>query len=312
MAPPKFDGSALPKSILKKISSPQAGKPPPAASAPPRQPSQAEQQEPQAARDKRNREIALYHAHLIQQQKDVEAQILDAIVQLIDFPSSPDADPMSPSHDDASMFKALIANFQPSDYDSLLEERKCADKCGYVLCPNRPKVDANAGKNKFIVKGRQLQVVPREKLELWCSDDCARRALFVKVQLNEEPAWLRRAGVAPQLELMADRPGPKSPPDLNSVMSGLSLGAAQPSAWARSTDDAQGLDWAMADLALERGEQSMSARSAGLVKDSIHENRAISQPSAPGPAGHMSIEGYEPRTNMKSGIGRDEDGDWIL
>ncbi|KAF9630568.1 putative duf408 domain protein [Lasiodiplodia theobromae] len=311
MAPPKFDGSALPKSILKKINAPQAGKPPPpAASAPPRQPSQ--EQEPQAARDKRTREIALYHAHLIQQQKDVEAQILDAIVQLIDFPSSPDADPMSPSHDDASVFKALITNFQPSDYDSLLEERKCADKCGYVLCPNRPKVDANAGKNKFIVKGRQLQIVPREKLELWCSDDCARRALFVKVQLNEEPAWLRRAGVVPQLELMADRRAPNSPPDLNSVMSGLSLDAAHSGTWARSADQAQNLNRAMADLALERGEQTMSARSSGLMRDSISENRVISQPSFPASAGHMSIEGYEPRVNVKNGIERDEDGDWIL
>ncbi|EKG15710.1 hypothetical protein MPH_07145 [Macrophomina phaseolina MS6] len=219
---------------------------------------------------------------------------------------------MSPSHDDASMFKALITNFQPSDYDSLLEERKCADKCGYVLCGNRPKVDANAGKNKFIVKGRHLQVVPREKLELWCSDDCARRALFVKVQLNEEPAWLRRAGVVPQLELMAASPRASHAPDLNSALSGLSLGAAEPSAWAKSADDAQSLDRAMADLALERGERSRSAMSAGLIKDHIHENNAISTPHPPSSSGNLSIEGYEPRMNSKNGIQRDEDGDWIL
>ncbi|EOD43714.1 putative duf408 domain protein [Neofusicoccum parvum UCRNP2] len=313
MAPPRFDGSALPKSILKKIHAPAQDRPPPAARAPPRPPSQAaQQQEPQAARDRRNREIALYHAHLIQQQKEVEAQILDAIVQLIDFPSAPDADPMRPSHDDASMFKALIANFQPSDYDSLLEERKCADRCGYALCPRPPKVDANAGKNKFVVKGRQLQVVPREKLELWCSDDCARRALFVKVQLNEEPAWLRRAGVAPQLDLMADAPGGDRAPDLNAVMSGLSLDLAGPSAWARSVDEARNLDRAMADLALERGEQGRSTKAAGLVKDNIHENSHISPPNNPESADHFSIEGYQPRMNGRNGVERDEDGDWIL
>lgn len=308
MAPPKFDGSALPKSILKKINAPAAEKAPPA----PRQPSQVQQQEPQQARDRRNREIALYHAHLIQQQKEVEAQILDAIVQLIDFPSSPDADPMRPSHDDASMFRALITNFQPSDYDSLLEERKCADKCGYVLCPRSPKVDANAGKNKFIVKGRQLQVVPRQKLELWCSDDCARRALFVKVQLNEEPAWLRRAGVVPQLELMADKPAGDRRLDLNAVMSSLSLAPGDSSVWAKSADEAQNLDRAMADLALERGERSTSAKPLGLVKDNIHENRHISPPNAPEPANHSHIEGYEPRMSGRTGAGQDEDGDWIL
>ncbi len=41
---------------------------------------------------------------------------------------------------------------------------------------------------------RNRKVVPREKLEMWCSDQCAERALYLRVQLAEEPVlWERRA-----------------------------------------------------------------------------------------------------------------------
>jgi hypothetical protein len=38
-----------------------------------------------------------------------------------------------------------------------------------------------------------MNIVPREKLEMWCSDECAERALYIRVQLAEEPVWERRA-----------------------------------------------------------------------------------------------------------------------
>ncbi|KAK7523655.1 Rtr1/RPAP2 family-domain-containing protein [Phyllosticta citriasiana] len=314
MPPPKFDASAaLPKSILRKINNA-----PPAHSvvhsnahhhahayAPPQEPRRPPPRRDPRSSD-RNKQIALHHATLIQQQKDVEAQILDAIVQLLDFPSSPDADPKRPSPADASQFKSLIMNFQPSDYDSLLEERKCAGRCSYALCPRPPKVDKNGAKKKFLVRGRNLQIVDREKLELWCSEDCARRALFVKVQLDEEPAWLRRAATSHGLELMVDDvPTQSEARYLNEIMSDLSLNNFGPR-------DAQALDRAMADLALERGETVESAKSRGLVKDIIMENDSVSTPKAPQDTAHASVEGYEPRLNPSNPQEQDDDGDWIL
>ncbi|KAL1386239.1 Rtr1/RPAP2 family-domain-containing protein [Phyllosticta capitalensis] len=311
--PPKFDASAaLPKSILRKInnappvhsvSHSQAHSHAPPQDPPPRAPPRRDQRF-----SDRNRQIALHHATLIQQQKDVEAQILDAIVHLLDFPSSPDADPKRPSPADASQFKSLIMNFQPSDYDSLLEERKCAGRCSYALCPKPPKVDKNGAKKKFVVRGRDLQIVDREKLELWCSEDCARRALFVKVQLDEEPAWLRRAATSHGLELMIDElPSTSEPRYLNEIMSDLSLNHSD-------SRDAQALDKTMADLALERGEPIESAKSKGLVKDVVMENDSVSAPQPPQSTAHTSVEGYEPRSNPRNlqNQDQDDDGDWVL
>lgn len=36
-----------------------------------------------------------------------------------------------------------------------------------------------------------MRFVERAKLERFCSDTCARRGLWLRVQLNEEPSWLR-------------------------------------------------------------------------------------------------------------------------
>ncbi|KAF2138065.1 uncharacterized protein K452DRAFT_291105 [Aplosporella prunicola CBS 121167] len=307
MSHPRFNPSAvLPKSILKKINGPAADTAPAhaPAHAPARAPARAPPRSATALapdpREQRNREIALYHANLIQQQKDTEARILDAIIQLLDFPSSPDADPARPSDADASQFLSLITDFQPSDYDSLIEERKCADLCAYALCPKPPYVNPKGGKKKFIIgKGNNLTILPREKVELWCSEDCARRALYVKVQLNEEPAWLRRGGVIDPLELLAEKP--TSTPE------------------AESTRHVENLHKAMANLALERGEGKISSKSVGLVKDTIIEKEDVAPAPAPSAGdlakslAHMDIEGYEPHTDTAGNlVERDADGDWVL
>ncbi|KAK5241376.1 hypothetical protein LTR16_009447, partial [Cryomyces antarcticus] len=101
-----------PKSVLKKrVSSPLAEPTPIASTLSPR--------------DQRNLDLALHHARLIQEQKDIEAQILSAIEELIDFPVSSPA-----SASDIAAFKTLLQPFQPSDFDSIVEERQAADKCG--------------------------------------------------------------------------------------------------------------------------------------------------------------------------------------
>ncbi|KAF2091460.1 hypothetical protein K490DRAFT_19988, partial [Saccharata proteae CBS 121410] len=163
-------------------------------------------QAPVSARDDpRTREIALHHARIIQEQKDAQAKILNSIATLLDSPSAPDADPKRPSAADASQFKALVKDFQPGDYDDLLEERKCAELCGYALCPRPPLREPHKGKKRFTASEKgSLTVLPREKVELWCSEDCARRALYVKVQLNEEPSWLRINGATDDIALLIE------------------------------------------------------------------------------------------------------------
>ncbi|KAI9774632.1 MAG: hypothetical protein M1840_002881 [Geoglossum simile] len=166
----------VPKSILK----------------PPKRPSPS----PSASKEERDRQTAIYHAEIIQQRKDLELVILNSTEALIDFPSPATIDPTDPHHDDASTVRSLLVPFQPSDYDGLVQERNIEGKCGYVLCPNARLLQDTKAQFRILRVGRQeggLKIVPREHLEKWCSEVCQRRAMYVRVQLSEEPAWMREA-----------------------------------------------------------------------------------------------------------------------
>lgn len=226
-------------------------------------------------KQERAREIAIYHANIIQAQKDVESEILEALEELIEFPTSSDASSAHPFPADVEAFKKYITPFQPSDYDSLLEERRIANKCGYVFCDNAPKKTSGAGKFKILgkKKGAEFKVVEREKADCWCSTDCARRALYVKVQLDEEPAWTRRGGSAPEIQILV---GAEEEEDITKV-------------------DEQRLEDNMKMLALERGDLEKPARSVGLVNEVVEKDR-VSAPEPPSDDNYRNtIEGYEPK-----------------
>ncbi|KAI4161110.1 MAG: hypothetical protein LQ342_005147 [Letrouitia transgressa] len=152
-----------------------------------------------ANQEDRNLERALYHANLIQQRKDTELLILQNTETLLDLPSPNTKDCSNPSAADVSTVTNLLQPFQPSDYDSLIEERNIDQKCGYVLCPRRNRQENSMGRYKIKLNpsaGKDgINIVERQSLERWCSDECGKRALFLRVQLNEEPAWARAAGV---------------------------------------------------------------------------------------------------------------------
>ncbi|KAF8441879.1 Rtr1/RPAP2 family-domain-containing protein [Terfezia claveryi] len=134
------------------------------------------------------REIALHHAHIIQNQKNIELAILESVELLLDFPTT-NSPASHPSDTDVTEFKKNLVHFQPSDYDDLIEERNIVHKCGYPLCPLQNKLQPTKAKFRVLDKGRRI--VETKQLERFCSDECARRGLWIRVQLNEEPAWLR-------------------------------------------------------------------------------------------------------------------------
>ncbi|TQS35411.1 hypothetical protein Golomagni_04169 [Golovinomyces magnicellulatus] len=144
------------------------------------------------------RDIALCHANIIQQRKKLEIEILNSTETLIDYPLAPKpANASNPSSTDALKFKKLIRYFQRNDYDSLIEERNINERCGYALCPNKRHRDGNeSGYRLFGTAGKakDFRIVEKRDLEKWCSEDCALRAMYVKVQLNDFPSW--EGGVA--------------------------------------------------------------------------------------------------------------------
>lgn len=231
----------------------------------------------------RDREVAFYHANLIQQRKDIEFEILLSTETLIDYPlARAPYGASNPSPADAEAFKNYLRPFQPSDYDALIVERNINENCGYALCPNARVKQEGGGSHRLIYRSgraKDFRIVEKGELEKWCSDACARRALYVKVQLSETAAWERgAAGSALRIELL-DEPKPAE----DSVMEGmenLNLGNGE-------VDPQQ--EKGASDLAMERGDSGFTARN-GLVDVKIQE-KAITGPAQPPSFDEQDITG---------------------
>ena len=273
---------------------------------------------PGRSRESRNKDTALYHAHLLQQRKDVEALILTSTEALLELPSSTDSDPARPSSQDVSLVKNLLQPFQPSDYDSLIEERNINKQCGYVFCPKPNRQENTKAKYRILHgKGRasdDIKFVERHTLERWCSDECGKGALYIKVQLSEEPAWTRVGSSVRDILFLEDEHNHEKLPDdkhtLMEQMRFLNTGFEEDEIVAR-----------MKALALERGDEKAPSRSDRLKEIDVLENRnpngKISAPQQGSTSGRSSgtIEGYTPRFSVKKSRelvpDSDEDEDMI-
>ncbi|KAL9136632.1 MAG: hypothetical protein Q9175_002164 [Cornicularia normoerica] len=272
---------------------------------------------PARSREDRNKETALYHAQILQQRKDIEATILASTEAMLELPSSPAVDPARPRLQDINLVKNSLKPFQPSDYDSLIEERNINKQCGYVLCPRPNRQEDTKAKYRILHgKGRgsdNLRFVERRTLERWCSDDCGKRALYIKVQLNEEPAWMRVRSSGRDILFLEDvQHNQKQLEDDSALIEKL-----------RSLDTGLKEDEVVARmkaLAIERGDEKAPSRSVGLAEIDVRENRSLNgKASAPelfankGNSGRSSdsIEGYTPRFSRKKTreLGSDDDED---
>lgn len=247
--------------------------------------------------------IALQHAHILQDRKDTEAQILENIMALLDLPHHP-SDPSSPHPSDVAAFASHIRIFQPSDYDDLIVERNLdGDKCGYALCPNKRRRFKGAGTYKMVNKGRKdFDIVETKELEKWCSQECTRRALWIKVQLNEMAAW-ERVGL-PEIEVeLYPEDNEKKPTAAATEKSGGSDETSETSpeperlaaemAKLQISQDRKAAQDKFA-LALERGEDSKTTPT-GKVDVVIREKKVTTSAEPPNESEAVkgdSIEGY--------------------
>ena len=235
------------------------------------------------------RQAALYHANILQHRKETEFRILESLEALLDLPTSAQADPARPSTEDVHALREALTLFQPSDYDVLVEERNINRLCGYALCP-RPNKLLKTSANRIIIRDNgnawdPLKIMDRKALEHWCSDDCGKRALYLKVQLNEEPGWERATKPGGAIVLLSEDDHP---------------GAVDPK-WPVHYNEEDTISSAMRELAIERGDISGSDRSTRAAAGNIMENPTIpdSTPLPPGPShdvtgNHDLIEGYKP------------------
>lgn len=276
-------------------------------------------------------DIALQHAHQIQAQKDAENMILDRTIELLEIPSSPSADPSAPSAEDEETFISALAPFRPGDYDNLISERNIEGLCGYGLCPRANRKETTGTGQAFRFKfgakgsgpgghGRSMDIVPQEKLEKWCSDECAERALFIRVQLAEKPVWERRADDARSIHLLlldnarANQKQPKAESSASASRDKEDVAADRSKL--KLTDSERSRD-----LAIERGETSLPFRGGRVdvqIKEKEHATRspATAPQRQPEDAAGGSIEGYVPQDRRAKQSADhddddDDDADWL-
>lgn len=267
------------------------------------------------SREDRVRKTAIHHAELLQQRKDTEMQILGSMEILIDYPSTTDSAAAQPSVENVTQVKEMLVPFQPSDYDALVEERNINRKCGYVLCRNPNTTQGTKAKFGFLhTKGKGIKIVDQKVLERWCSPECGKRALYLRVQLDEVPAWERIGGGAAYIVLLDDMH--HSPHEVSTVAEGLNKLDIR--------DDEETLIAAMRDLAVERGDGNARANSARIVSVKITENTTSEQQHCLQPKigeqplqAHELVEGYRPQkptiaSKLLTKTDKDSDRDDLL
>ncbi|ORY63124.1 Rtr1/RPAP2 family-domain-containing protein [Pseudomassariella vexata] len=241
------------------------------------------------AADPKVREVAVQHANIIQQRKELEDTITDYIIELSKLPldrSSPYTS-SSPSPTDAATFKSHVRLFQPSDYEDLISERNANGLCGYTLCPKPRMRVAQRGEYKLINYGRKdFSIVPKKEIERWCGAACARRAMWIKVQLNDTSAW-ERAGID-SIEIGLYEEPKKTEEDeaarrLTRDMAGLQVEAER-----KAAKDAQ-------ELALERGDTDEGAKRKVDVRIQENSVKGVAEEPSLGKDddGHLVTEGYK-------------------
>lgn len=235
------------------------------------------------------REIAIQHALVLEHRKQLEAQILESVITLSEYPlsRSPEHSAANPAASDIADFKHHVRLFQPSDYDDLIIERNANGLCGYAMCPQAKKKSTSGGAWK-LVRGssKNSGIVNRREHEAWCSEFCARHALYVKVQLNETAAW-ERVGV-PDI-------------DIEILDDGAETGK-KPGAWKNERQKQRKAAEDAAALAIERGDtETEPLPTVTLRPKEVTNPPPVIDPDAQEyqEGGHLKLEGYKPKTAPK-------------
>ncbi|KAF7511514.1 hypothetical protein GJ744_004102 [Endocarpon pusillum] len=253
----------------------------------------------------RQKSTALHYARNIQYQKSMQERVLDLIVNTVDLPSHSNADPGRPLASDAALFKRALTLFQPKDYDDIILERNIYEKCGYALCP-RPnlKQDRHLSDRTFrsMKQGCKFRLNTKEELDKWCSVECAERAVFVRLQLGAEPAWLRSTPVE-DVRLLEESGQKTATEDLVGTMQDLAIKEPLRVDLATSLQSLaldQARKHAIQDrihaLSMER-DNNRSTEVDSVTATAIKERETFENPSAPSVPHHAndSVEGYQSR-----------------
>lgn len=131
----------------------------------------------------------------------------------------------------------------------------------------------------------------REELAMWCSVECKKRALYVRVQLNETAAW-ERAGMP---EIRIDL--------LDETATGTDADQAAQAIERLKLENHEKAARNSAALAIERGESPGSAPNLSKVKVTVQEKDVQApgeQPITGSADDYRAVEGYRSKLDMAS------------
>lgn len=102
--------------------------------------------------------------------------------------------PKAPS----SLLRQAATILQPQTYDEIVEERAVQDWCGYPLCDNTPQKD----QPRYHISLSRRKVFDQSELASFCSEACLQRSKYFRMQLSEDPVWVRDMQAVPNVHII--------------------------------------------------------------------------------------------------------------
>lgn len=150
---------------------------------------------------------------------------------------------------------------------------------------------------------KKAKVVKKEEYERWCGNECIERAMYLRLQLIEQPSWEREEGVDVKFELLEERREKtrrrEEQKQIEEKMKKLDIGDKEKDELAAERGD-QAKDMKYYDPDAEGGQVRVVEKEADPAK-------IVARPPSKSDAGAGAIEGYEPKykpaLNKNSGSG---------
>lgn len=98
----------------------------------------------------------------------------------------------------AHMLRQAAAVLQPQTYDEIVEERVVQDWCGYPLCDREPQKD----QPRYRISLSQRKVFDQSELASYCSEACMQKSKYFRMQLSEDPVWIRDLQTVPAIQII--------------------------------------------------------------------------------------------------------------
>ncbi|KAI9321869.1 Rtr1/RPAP2 family-domain-containing protein [Dichotomocladium elegans] len=98
-----------------------------------------------------------------------------------------------------ALLRQAAALLQPHTYDEIVEERVVQNWCGYPLCDRAPLQNTLS---KYHISLSRRKVYDQSELASFCSEECMQKSKYFRMQLSEDPVWIRDRQATPDIHIV--------------------------------------------------------------------------------------------------------------